>query len=61
VSGPRAELLERIALLWRGDWSAHMFDGKDGHRWIITALKGTEPELVNLAQELENIEKSYYL
>lgn len=60
MSGPRGELLRRIAELWRGDWSAMTFDGKDGSGWILTALDGDEDELQKLAQELTEVEQSYH-
>jgi hypothetical protein len=31
-------LLERIGAVWRGDWSGHNYDGRDGQRWIGLAL-----------------------
>ena len=33
------ELLEWIAELWRGDYSASRFDGRDGRRWIYTVIE----------------------
>lgn len=59
MTGPRGELLRRIAALWRGDWSAFTFDGKDGSSWILTALDGDEAALEKLAQELTEVEQSY--
>lgn len=59
MTGPRGELLRRIAELWRGDWSAMNFDGRDGNRWILCALDGDEDALAKLAQELTEYEQAY--
>ena len=55
----RAELLERIGQLWRGDWSGHVFDGKDGQDWINRALYGNGEDLDALARELDRVEREY--
>lgn len=53
------ELLRLIGDTWRGDWSGSVFDGRDGRRWIETALTGTDTELDELAAELRRIEDYY--
>ena len=55
----RLDALNRISELWRGDWSAREFDGKDGHRWIQTALTGNAEALRALDAELAQVEASY--
>ncbi len=52
----RAEALEKIAQLWRGDWSGAAFDGRDGQRWIDTALYGNSEDLADLMRQLERVE-----
>lgn len=59
MNGARAQLLIRVAELWRGDWSGRVFDGRDGERWIMTALSGDEAALTKLAEELTKIERTY--
>lgn len=59
VSGSRAALLRRIAELWRGDWTGNTFDGRDGSRWIRTAIEGDEAALTKLAEELAEVERAY--
>lgn len=53
----RVKLLERIATLWRGDWSGHSFDGRDGHHWIMTALHGDAFQLAELDTDLTSQEE----
>lgn len=48
----RVALLERIGELWRGDWTGHAFDGRDGQGWINTALHGDEADLKKLDTDL---------
>lgn len=55
----RDSLLRRIAALWRGDWSGDMFDGRDGKRWIETALDGNTEALAKLDRELTEREQAY--
>jgi hypothetical protein len=52
-------LLRRIGTLWRGDWSGYMFDGRDGQRWIETAISGAPGDLTALEAELKEVEESY--
>lgn len=59
MTGPRGELLERIARILEGDWSATVFDGKDSAKWVRTAARGSEEDLTLLAQELEEVENWY--
>jgi hypothetical protein len=59
VGQGRVDLLERIAQLWRGDWSGHVFDGKDGADWINTALHGDADALRKLNDDLAEVENGY--
>lgn len=52
----RAGLLRRIGALWRGDWTGHVFDGRDGNRWITTILDGDPAALEQLDAELKRLE-----
>lgn len=54
----RSALIERIGTLWRGDWSGHRFDGRDGERWLTTAVYGDEAGLAELEAELARVEES---
>ena len=55
----RNELLMRIAGLWRGDWSGHVFDGKDGANWIEAAVHGDADDLLQLQIDLARTERAY--
>jgi len=55
----RAALIREIAQLWRGDWSGHAFDGKDGCDWLTTALDGDADELAALAADLKKVADGY--
>lgn len=60
IAPQRADALRRIGLLWRGDWSGTVFDGRDGQRWIETALSGGTVELAGLLAELRRVESDMY-
>lgn len=55
----RHGLVARIGELWRGDWTGHVFDGRDGQRWLNTAMGGNDTDLAQLEDELTRIEQSY--
>jgi hypothetical protein len=55
----RVRVIRRIGSIWRGDWSGTMFDGRDGRRWLETALDGDDDALDALESELAAIEDSY--
>lgn len=55
----RNAFLERIADLWRGDWSGRVFDGKDGSSWIVTAVDGDAEALDQLDRDLSEAENAY--
>jgi len=52
----REDLLMRVGDLWRGDWSGHSFDGRDGAGWIDRALHGDAEDLRSLSDELKRLE-----
>jgi hypothetical protein len=56
VGQARVDLIERVGKLWRGDWSGHSFDGRDGQGWIHTALHGNADALRALNAELHKLE-----
>jgi hypothetical protein len=43
----------RIGEKWRGDWSGHDFDGRDGQQWLLTAVTGSSEELDELQAALD--------
>lgn len=49
------EALDLIATLWRGDWSGHVFDGRDGARWLQTVAGGDKAEVMALIGELRSL------
>jgi hypothetical protein len=55
----RNQTVLRIGRLWRGDWTATMFNGRDGLAWLTTAISGSSQELDALDQTLQDIEDSY--
>lgn len=60
VAAGRAALLDRIATLWRGDWSGHAFDGRDGRNWINAATYGDAAALTELSAELKDYEDEVF-
>lgn len=48
----RHALVSRVGALWRGDWTGHCFDGRDGQRWLDTAMGGDAADLAQLDTEL---------
>ncbi len=60
VAPERAALLDRIAELWRGDWSGHAFDGRDGRNWINAATHGDAAVLAELSGELKSYEDEVF-
>lgn len=53
----RHALVARIGNLWRGDWTGHRFDGRDGQRWLDAAMGGNADDLAQLAAELTEVEE----
>lgn len=55
----RHRLVARIGALWRGDWSGHVFDGRDGQEWLDTAMGGNADDLRQLSDRLDEIKQFY--
>ena len=55
LSAERIAVIEKVADLWRGDWSGREFDGKEGSWWLRTALNGSDEELAEVRDRMEHI------
>lgn len=56
----RKEAIYLIADLWRGDWSGYTFDGRDGKRWLLEAVDGSENDVRVLIDELRELQMENY-
>ena len=57
IAARRHALVARVGNLWRGDWTGHSFDGRDGQRWLDAAMGGNADDLDQLDAELTGYEQ----
>jgi hypothetical protein len=60
MTGLRQLALEVVAALWRGDWSGHVFDGRDGERWLRNIAHGSDDDVRVLVKTLVDLGRRDY-